>query len=263
MTLIYYAYLHARPDGSIFYVGKGSGERAWNFYRSRHHRKIIMECGGLKAIKVSLIYAETEAKAFATEREWIAFLRSSGVRLINLTEGGEGVPLTPDIIKRRATTLNKTNLLPEVRWRRSKAARAKYDDPEYRARQATTMAITARRSDVLPRKRAALERVRADPEAQRRRLKSMKVAFSKDEYREKKRQISLAKGNKPPTYQGGEHPMAKRVICIETGESFLTVRLAIAWLKSRGLLKASPSAIVSVCRGRQRSAYNFHWKYTP
>jgi len=264
MGLIYYGYLHARPDGSIFYVGKGKGRRAWDFspkHRSPRHREIMREYG-VSTIQVSLIYAETETEAFAIEREWISSLQRAGIRLINLTEGGEGVPLTPEMIKQRAATLRATNLLPEVKRRRSKTISLRYQDPEYKERFDVLMATVARRPDVLPKKQAAIERVRADPEIETRRIKSMKLAFSKPEYRELKRQISLKGGNRPPTYHGGDHPMAKKVICIETGTIFPTVRAAIAWLKANGSSrKAEPCAIVAACRGRQKSAYKFHWKY--
>lgn len=93
----FYVYTHARPDGSVFYVGKGRGRRAWDFSpsrRSRHHRNIV-EKHGIDRIVVTVYPAENEAASFAAEREMIASLRQRGVSIINLTEGGEGASGRP------------------------------------------------------------------------------------------------------------------------------------------------------------------------
>lgn len=89
----FYVYTHARPDGSVFYVGKGRGRRAWDFSptrRTAHHRNIV-EKYGLLAIRVEVYPAASEDDAFAEERRLIAELKASGIALINLTDGGEGV----------------------------------------------------------------------------------------------------------------------------------------------------------------------------
>jgi len=93
----FYVYTHARPDGTIFYVGKGKGRRAWDFSpkrRTRHHRNIAVK-HGLSNILVVLHLCETEEAAFALERAMIARFRAEGMRLINLTSGGEGAAGRP------------------------------------------------------------------------------------------------------------------------------------------------------------------------
>ena len=38
----FYVYMHCRPDGSVFYVGKGCGKRARDFAsRSQKHHEIV------------------------------------------------------------------------------------------------------------------------------------------------------------------------------------------------------------------------------
>lgn len=96
----FYVYTHARPDGSVFYVGKGSRRRAWDFSPSRrpvHHLNIVKKYGR-DAISIQVIPCDSEEAAFALERQMIADLRAAEVALINRTDGGEGAagrPINP------------------------------------------------------------------------------------------------------------------------------------------------------------------------
>lgn len=84
----FYVYLHLKPDHSVFYVGKGTGKRAWSYYLRNQHWKYIVNCHGL----IVEIYADnlTEEKAFSLEKELIKHYRTTG-RLANVTDGGGGV----------------------------------------------------------------------------------------------------------------------------------------------------------------------------
>lgn len=94
---IFYVYEHWRPDkGVCFYVGKGSGPRAYRFQhgsrRNRRYQNIVAKLRllGLK-IEVRLHKQRlSEDEAFAEERDRIAFWRDSGVELLNVTDGGGG-----------------------------------------------------------------------------------------------------------------------------------------------------------------------------
>ncbi len=88
----FYAYTHSRPDGSVFYVGKGSGRRAWNFTHGRnpHHRSIIKKHGA-ENIVVTVFPCDNEESAFELERMMIA----EHPDLANMTEGGEGASGRP------------------------------------------------------------------------------------------------------------------------------------------------------------------------
>jgi group I intron endonuclease len=60
----------------------------------------------------------------------------------------------------------------------------------------------------------------------------------------------------------GEHsPFSKPLICIELGRQFAGFSDAARWLHQNGFPKASNSALVSVCKGKQKTAYGFRWKY--
>ena len=95
----FYAYTHSRPDGSVFYVGKGRGRRAWNFTHGRnpHHRSIIKKHGPENII-VTIHPCEDEDAAFALEQKMIA----NHPELANMTAGGEGSSGRPISDKTRA-----------------------------------------------------------------------------------------------------------------------------------------------------------------
>jgi len=85
----YYVYYHRRlTDGSIFYVGKGKGRRSkithkrnkfWQAVANKHGFYVDELCSEL-----------SESDAFSLEISEISRLKGSGVRLTNITDGGEG-----------------------------------------------------------------------------------------------------------------------------------------------------------------------------
>lgn len=92
MNKQFYVYTHARPDGRVFYVGKGCARRAHDFSPARrtpHHLNIIKKYGR-DQIRVEILNCVSEAEAFDRERDLIRSLRESGHSLVNLTMGGEG-----------------------------------------------------------------------------------------------------------------------------------------------------------------------------
>ena len=95
----FYVYTHARPGGNVFYVGKGSGRRAWNFTKGRNPKHLaIINKYGAENIVVTLFPCESEDAAFALERAMIA----EHTGLANMTDGGEGASGRPVSSKVRA-----------------------------------------------------------------------------------------------------------------------------------------------------------------
>ena len=86
----FYIYIHRKPDGTPFYVGKGHGKRAYKrTNRNPHHTALFAKYGD--EIIIDIINAESEQHAFQLEREHIAMFKDQGYRLANQTDGGEGV----------------------------------------------------------------------------------------------------------------------------------------------------------------------------
>lgn len=89
----FYVYLHSRKsDGLVFYVGKGSGDRAWklkdNVRKNPHWSNVKSKHG----VDVS-IFREgmSELCALSLEKILIHLHNKAGSPLVNMTSGGEGV----------------------------------------------------------------------------------------------------------------------------------------------------------------------------
>jgi hypothetical protein len=85
----FYVYLHRKQtDNSIFYVGKGTGKRAWKTSgRNSKWNRIVSKYG----FTVDIVFDDLdEETAFACEKDAILELRSFGYDLCNMTDGGEG-----------------------------------------------------------------------------------------------------------------------------------------------------------------------------
>jgi len=92
--MTHYAYIHARPDttdlSGVFYVGKGAGRRFRPaIRRNRHHQNVVGKYGA-ENILVGKVECSSEAIAHELETGLIRCLRRAGVKLVNLTDGGEG-----------------------------------------------------------------------------------------------------------------------------------------------------------------------------
>lgn len=92
--MAFYAYIHTHPGeyGPVpFYAGKGQKHRASDFsHRTAYHKNVVAKYGR-DNIGIAKLDCSTEAVAMDLERGFIKCLRRSGARLVNFTDGGEGL----------------------------------------------------------------------------------------------------------------------------------------------------------------------------
>lgn len=85
---IFYTYCHSKPDGSIFYIGKGIEDRAWaKDNRNIHWHRTVKKYGYTVQI---LAKWRTEKEAFDHEKFLISCFKDMRIKLVNMTNGGEG-----------------------------------------------------------------------------------------------------------------------------------------------------------------------------
>lgn len=89
---IFYVYRHSRNDtGSVFYIGKGKENRAYQADRGRnnHWRNIVRKANGFSVDFI--INGISEELSHLVEIEAIDCYRRRGISLANITNGGEWV----------------------------------------------------------------------------------------------------------------------------------------------------------------------------
>lgn len=126
----FYTYLHCKPDGTPFYVGKGSGRRARRlikFGRNPHHQNIVKKYGA-QNIQVFIFECDSEQQSFDDEIAMIKQLQCEGYDLCNLTDGGEGASgyvHSAEAIIKLAAAGSKRKLSPASRAKLSASKKGK------------------------------------------------------------------------------------------------------------------------------------------
>lgn len=112
----YLIYSHTRNDNNkIFYIGKGNQKRPYDIYnRNKYWRNVVNKHGFTVQI---IAEHEKEEDAYKHEKELIAYYRSIGSPLVNLTDGGEGASGMPksEETKAKISKANKGRLNPKIK----------------------------------------------------------------------------------------------------------------------------------------------------
>lgn len=146
-----YVYGHYKADtGELFYVGKGTGNRAWDIRsRNKHWQSVVKKHGYEVRI---LADGLTEDEAYKREAAIIAEVGRH--TLTNKTEGGEG--LTSQVSKEIMNT-------PEVKKKMSDASKRKWQDPEFRRKHKESMQKARQSAEYKAAHKAAMQRLAQDP----------------------------------------------------------------------------------------------------
>ena len=109
----YCVYVHTRPDGSVFYVGKGVPSQPYRRNGRNMTWKAEVEKVGNFIVKI-IESGLTEEQAFAKEIELIAEFREIGVNIVNQTKGGDGCKslVFTDEIKEKLKIARKNQVPP-------------------------------------------------------------------------------------------------------------------------------------------------------
>lgn len=227
MNKKYYVYVHKRAtDGSIFYVGKGSGARASSRHgRSRKWLAIANKHGWTHHIIAKF---SKEECAFSFE---VAIIKSIGRdSLANLTDGGDGV--------------SGYDMTDEQKKYASEVTKSYWRNQEYRER----IEGIFRSDSFREKKSAALKESQKRPEVIEKLSASSKKMWGDDALRRKMcLSMSRARGGKPFSNSAGVR--------------FDTRSEAVRWLKENGWPKASQGNLSSALNGTRDKAYGYEWKY--
>lgn len=86
---MFYTYAHYKPQGGLFYIGKGNGYRAYDISGRNTYWKRVVEKYGKPEVEI-LAYWDTEKEALDHEILLISCFKEMKFKLTNLTNGGEG-----------------------------------------------------------------------------------------------------------------------------------------------------------------------------
>ena len=221
----FYVYLHRRAtDGSVFYVGKGTGNRAYSTRRNEHWKRVAAKYGYFVQIVQDKML---EWWAFEMEKDLIAKYGKN--TLCNMTDGGEGLSglLFTKEHKRKIGEAHKGRKKPKhVIDALRKANTGKKLSEEHKS-------------------------------------KISKIHLGRKHTEEHIKNAAEAKRGKPHTDIAKiniRKSKCKIVLCVETGQIFYGTHHATEWVKTFNH-KASQAAIARVCNSVKKTAYGYTWKY--
>jgi hypothetical protein len=123
-----FAYIHCKPDGTPFYVGKGVRTRYKNFsQRNQWHKRVVAKYGA-ENILIGKIDCSSNDTALELEIGLIKCLRRMGFSLANFTDGGQGAlgRKCLDKTRKAISEANKNRVFtPELRYKAGSAFRGK------------------------------------------------------------------------------------------------------------------------------------------
>jgi len=259
----YCVYEHWRPDkGECFYVGKGTRRRATTIKRPDNpvHCRILAKLRGLGVDPEIRIFLSglREDTAFLLEKIRIAYWRSVGSGLANITDGGDGasgLKRTEQTKLKQSASAAIRGQNPEYRKAISEIMKKKWADPDFRASQVRAIKDAPRKPASEEAKNNRLLALRAHfaskpkkpkPEKKQRVVKEKKAKRSRSEFIEQLREFGYANKHIFAQYSHmGPRALARSVVCVSDGRIFDSASAAARYY---GVAR---SALIELCLGQK------------
>lgn len=214
----------------VFYVGKGSGDRYKNIYQ---RNKFFKDMYNTHNCDTRIVLDNlSEEEAFEKEIELIGYYReNTDYRLTNMTDGGEGT----------------SGWIPsdEFKIKQSKIHKEQWNDINYREKM-----LKIRNSENSPYKTTEF----------REKISNIVSGKNNPNYNnrwsdEQKEHLSIVR-KELKIAAGNNNPNCKKIICLETGEVFSTIKDA----QMKYDVKSETSFSVAL-KNKQKTAAGLHWRY--
>jgi hypothetical protein len=144
--------------------------------------------------------------------------------------------------------------------RAAEASRRTWSNPAHKAKMAEIFRATRN-----PETTSISNRITwADQRVRAKRIAGIRASHSKPEVKQKmsdSQKLKWRTGDAMEKLRKSKEPTMKPVICVETGQVFDAIKAAVRWLVELGFVSASKANIRTVCQGKSKSAYGFHWRF--
>lgn len=230
---MFLTYAHFKPDGTLFYVGKGSQKRAYAKDNRNQHWQNIVKKHGLQV--ETLASWEIESDALLHEQFLISCFKDLGYKLANVTDGGEGM----SGYKHTAESKSKMS-----------AFQKEFQNSDY---MKTAHAVAGEKSKLPERRKKQSDFVRAYMTDPVNRERSKQGALQQNQnplFIEAQRKRALQRMATPKF----RYMMARPCVCVETGQEFKSQADAAKWVGGRS------QTISRAITGARLTAYGYHWK---
>jgi len=205
----FYVYILTRPDGTPFYVGKGSGHRAFDHDTEARSGHQCHKCNVIRKIwrsgdevqRYTVFTTDDEDEAYAMEADLIAL--HGRANLTNGTDGGvggRGHAVSPEVRALQSEHSKeywndpeyRAKIIasrfddwadPEYRENQTDKARARWNDPEWREQMIAALRRAHGSPESRARKKAAASIHRATPKARAAMSKKWTATWADPEYR--------------------------------------------------------------------------------
>ena len=290
----FYVYTHHKQsDGSIFYVGKGKGNRAHKF---EGRNNLWNRTADKHGVEVRIIATNlTQQEAFDLEVRLIeqhGRININTGSLVNFTDGGEGVSgavHSAKTIAKRNDAIRSAHSKPEYKAYCSERNALRYADPK--ARQVTSDATNkmyAERPEVKNKLQLASTQMWSDEKFKQRMSDIHKQRWEstdKTEFAAKMSEVANRPGVRESrsnatkqffsTEKGQQRKAAlvkatkercakqrKPILCVDNNMVFSDQHTATKWVNDCGQ-KSLKSAqdIVNVCKGKGKTAGGYRWAF--